>query len=649
MAESNSNIGVRIGGDITPLQQSLKKGSGLISSFTKQARGATDDLVKMGAAAGVAAAGGMAAIYKVTAANTRELKNFSNVANTTVEEFQRLAYGADTVDVSMEKLADILKDVNDRVGDFVATGGGPMADFFENIAPQIGLTVDQFKKLSGPDALQAYYSALEQANLNQQEMTFYLEALASDTTNLIPLLKDGGAGFKLMGEEAQQLGLVMSSIDVAQIEEANKQMDKAAAAFKGAGQAITVELAPYVAAITEQFVGAAKEAGGFGEIAKDGMEGAIKVVAFMADTVHGLQVVFKTLHVVAAGVGTGITIVFNEVVQKVDDLIASMIGGVNELNAQLSRIPGIDIDALGVPEFGRKMDEITTRSIENVKQLSSELHNLAMEPLPSEGVEQFLNSIKTASREAAEEVAAITSGTMTEDQQGGGMEGADPRIEALKERYLTEEELLRQHRETMALIGEEYDASQFDSETQWQSVRTQAMQDHIAKMTALRESEKTSAINITESLGASVMQLAQGQSKRAFEFGKKASIAAAGVKGVQAAIDAWQAGMSTGGPWAPAVAASYAASSLAKTGAMIQSLRSQSFSGGGAQPAAPSGSVPEVATGGDAPNTSASSGGGGQSATISLSGGYLDAGRLVDMMKQAKEDGYTDFNFVMAD
>jgi hypothetical protein len=469
-----------------------------------------------------------------------------------------------------------------------------MADFFENIAPKIGLTVEKFKKLSGPEALQAYYSALEKANLNQQEMTFYLEALASDTTNLIPLLKDGGAGFKSMGEEAQQLGLVMSSIDVAQIEEANKQMGKAAAAFKGAGQAITVELAPYVAAITEQFVDAAKEAGGFGEIAKDGMEGAIKVVAFMADTVRGLQVVFKSLHVVAAGVGTGIVVVFNEVIQKVDELMVSMIGGVNDLNAQLSRIPGVDIEKIGLPTFGRKMEEITQNSIANLRGLSAELHDLAMEPLPSAGVEEFLNSIKTASREAAEEVAAITSGSMSDDQQSGGMQGADPRIEALKERYLTEEELLRQHRETMALIGEEYDAAQFASEEQWQSVRSRAMQDHIAKMTALREAEKTSAINIVESLGASVMQLAQGQSKKTFELGKKAAIASAAVKGVQAAIDAWQAGMSTGGPWAPAIAAGYTAASLAKTGSMIQSLKSQSFSGGGSSVGGGGGAAPSI-------------------------------------------------------
>ncbi len=60
------------------------------------------------------------------------------VANAAPEVFQRWSAASATVGIEQEKLADILKDVNDRVGDFLQTGGGPMADFFENIAPPSG-------------------------------------------------------------------------------------------------------------------------------------------------------------------------------------------------------------------------------------------------------------------------------------------------------------------------------------------------------------------------------------------------------------------------------------------------------------------------------------------------------------------------------
>ncbi len=129
----------------------------------------------------------------------KELSNLANISGIGVEQFQRLAMGARTVGISSEKLADIYKDVNDRVGEFVETGGGPMKDFFEKIAPAVGVTADQFARLSGPEALQLYVDTLEKAGVSQQELTFYLEAMASDTTALIPLLKSGGAGDETPG------------------------------------------------------------------------------------------------------------------------------------------------------------------------------------------------------------------------------------------------------------------------------------------------------------------------------------------------------------------------------------------------------------------------------------------------------------------
>ena len=89
----------------------------------------------------------------------------AQVANATPEALQRWSAGARTVGIEQEKLADILKDVNDRVGDFLQTGGGPMADFFENIAPQVGVTAEQFARLSGPEALQLYITSLERAGV----------------------------------------------------------------------------------------------------------------------------------------------------------------------------------------------------------------------------------------------------------------------------------------------------------------------------------------------------------------------------------------------------------------------------------------------------------------------------------------------------
>lgn len=99
-------------------------------------------------AAAAAATASLGLIVRSTAESAAEIRQFAQVANTTPGALQRWSVGARTIGVEREKLTDILKDVNDRVGDFLQTGGGPMADFFENVAPRVGVTADQFARPS---------------------------------------------------------------------------------------------------------------------------------------------------------------------------------------------------------------------------------------------------------------------------------------------------------------------------------------------------------------------------------------------------------------------------------------------------------------------------------------------------------------------
>ncbi|MFP6354696.1 phage tail tape measure protein [Pseudomonas aeruginosa] len=167
---------------------------------------------KVGAAIGAATAAGITALAALTIStvrNANEIANLASVANASTTEFQKYAAGAKLVGIEQEKLADIFKDVNDKVGDFLNTGGGALADFFENVAPKIGVTADQFRNLSGPQALGLYVSSLEKAKVSQSDMTFYLEAIASDATALLPLLRNNAEGFKTFGDAAQAAGAIL--------------------------------------------------------------------------------------------------------------------------------------------------------------------------------------------------------------------------------------------------------------------------------------------------------------------------------------------------------------------------------------------------------------------------------------------------------
>lgn len=159
-----------------------------------------------GVAAGAAA---LAAFTVSTVQAANEISRFSAVAGTSTSEFQKYAAGAKAVGVENDKLADIFKDVNDKVGDFLLNGGGELQDFFKTIAPKVGVTAEQFRNLSGPQALQLFATSLQKAGLSQAEMTQQMESLANDATLLLPLLRDNGAGFAILGDAAEKAGAIM--------------------------------------------------------------------------------------------------------------------------------------------------------------------------------------------------------------------------------------------------------------------------------------------------------------------------------------------------------------------------------------------------------------------------------------------------------
>ena len=264
---ANAIIGalrVSLGIDSAQFTAGLKQAQTRMKAFGARMQTLGDGIADVGrkmsvASAAVAGAGlAMGALVKRTSDAGVAIRRQAAVANAGATEFQRFAAGARTVGIEQDKLADILKDVNDRVGDFLSTGGGPMADFFENIAPKVGVTADQFKELSGPQALQLYVSSLEKAGLSQQEMTFYLEAMASDATALIPLLQQGGKEMQRFGDEAERAGLVMSDDAIAASvrfsDELRRLMDSLGGLTNRLGVALMPVMTQLIAAMNDKVI-----------------------------------------------------------------------------------------------------------------------------------------------------------------------------------------------------------------------------------------------------------------------------------------------------------------------------------------------------------------------------------------------------------
>lgn len=217
------------------------------------------EFTKVGAkAVGVIGAASAAVVGFTTAmaGAVRETEILSLTAGVGIDTFTEMAHAANMAGISNEQLSDQLKDVNDKVGDFLTTGGGPLVDFFEKIAPKVGVTADQFRNLNSKDALQLYVSSLEAANVSQAEMTFFMEAIANDATKLIPLFEDQGAAMAAAANDAAFLGITMSDELVAKSKNVRDGMDRAGKAVKGVGFAIAEELMPFLAPMANGFADA---------------------------------------------------------------------------------------------------------------------------------------------------------------------------------------------------------------------------------------------------------------------------------------------------------------------------------------------------------------------------------------------------------
>lgn len=195
--------------------------------------------------------GGFIAVAVDTLNKAVELKNLSNLSGTNVEQFQYYVAGAKKVGIEQEKLGDIFKDTRDKVGDFIATGGGELQDFFENVAPKVGVTAEQFKKLSGPEALQLFFNTLRQAGVSENEMVFYLESIADEGSALIPLLEQGGAGFKKFGDAAKEAGAILSQDTVENAVKAKSALGDFQNSVTGVTNTLVANAAPAIVFVAE--------------------------------------------------------------------------------------------------------------------------------------------------------------------------------------------------------------------------------------------------------------------------------------------------------------------------------------------------------------------------------------------------------------
>jgi len=572
--------------------------SGKLSKAFKSIAEPAKAFAKGAAAVGVAvlaAGAAMTALVKSAANTGRELQNLSGVADTSVENFQRMAFAAKSVGIEQDKLADILKDTGDKIGDFLQSGGGAMTDFFENIAPKVGVTADQFKKLSAPDALQLYVSSLDKANLSQSEMTFYMEAIASDSAMLLPLLRNNGKEMGAMANRARELGIVLSAVDVRQLAEANKKFDEMGATFGFIKNKVAVELEPTLSSL----MGYLFNVGGQGENTGEVIEGAFDGInGSIAKTLDGLWYMGKSWDAL------------KEKMSEAKD--EPFVRGLNLPSIQLATA----FFKAYSSEVGNALGDGVKEGLDIVDEIPPGTKWLtALETQKTERINFFKQSQLEAN---LAELVAVDE--FEQKKQIIALDYAQGTEDALMERLAREAQIQADYEDGLKLRSEQnskaWNQSKRDRAAKDKAIDDKAAADAIANAQMVADQKAT----IMSSMSSVFQALMSSGSKKEFELGKKASIGMALINTYQGATKAY----GQGGMWGFAAAGAVVAAGMAQ----VNAIKNTQFGGGGSASAPPT--APSLPSG-------VGGGGGSQQVSINITGGSFGAGAGDDVIDKLKD------------
>ena len=222
-------------------------------TLSKTAKDVGKGMLAVGTAAAAATAV-ILATSKVVAGYSKEIRLASNLSGVAVEELQLMAHATSSVGIGIEKLGDISKDTREKIGDFLNTGGGGFMDFVDAMKltkSEAQNVANEFAVMSGPQILQEMVKRMEAANVSAVQMSHALEGMASDTTNLIPLLSDSGKKMTELKLAAASVTIPLTDDDIDLFIRMGKSTDLAAASLKSLSEQTLISLGDSFIAVTD--------------------------------------------------------------------------------------------------------------------------------------------------------------------------------------------------------------------------------------------------------------------------------------------------------------------------------------------------------------------------------------------------------------
>ncbi|HIH9488889.1 TPA: phage tail tape measure protein [Klebsiella quasipneumoniae subsp. similipneumoniae] len=210
----------KVGGFVQGMDKAERASQKWSAQVKKDAKEVGASIVAIGAAAAAAAVGiGAAglAVVKNTAQQVTEADRWAKSLKMSTQDLLTWQYAAEQAGLTGDNIADIFKDINDKVGDAVLNKSGEAAQALDIL----GLSAEKLSQQSPDKQLLAISSALQKIP-SQAGKTNILESLGNDLSKMLPLFDNNNEKLKQFIQLSKDFGIAPPQEDIDNLVKVNQ-------------------------------------------------------------------------------------------------------------------------------------------------------------------------------------------------------------------------------------------------------------------------------------------------------------------------------------------------------------------------------------------------------------------------------------------
>ncbi len=325
------------------------------------------DVVGKALAGVTAAAAGVAVSFKLIADQVGDLADLGKALGMTAQQLGYLQQSAQLAGVGADELNAALFRLRGNIGEALIKGSGAASDALKTL----GISAQEISRLPANEQIERITEALREVKNPGEQAALAIDLLGKQGPRLLEVAENAAR----LKEEAKAMGIALSDLDVRNLQTAGDAVDELGFIVKGILKTAFAELAPYVQAIAELLKEAAMEGGGIGNIIR---ERVIPAVKLLTQAMAVLATYFVAARLTAGIIAATTAMIKMYEAIKVATTAAAMLNAVlgkNPIIKIVGAVAGLIGAAVVVNEIGdafdaldKKAGEISSRNEVNLKK-----------------------------------------------------------------------------------------------------------------------------------------------------------------------------------------------------------------------------------------------------------------------------------------